>query len=90
MLRGLLGWLWGWGKGLRQGFGDVGLAGPAEDLPVVHVALVGDGLEVALCCAHKLDEVAVVVGEARVHCVSPPYLLAEGWMRAHKGGCAGV
>jgi hypothetical protein len=78
------------GESLGEGFCDVGLAGPPEDLVVTQVACVRHGLHVALCRLDEFDEVAVVIGQARVHDVGPPYLRAEGVLRAHKGGCDGV
>ncbi len=82
---GLRGWLWrgfgGWlfrglGEGLGESLGDVGLAGPPEDLVVAQVAVVRDCLHVAFGGLDEFDEVAVVVGEAHVHGVGPPYLRA--------------
>ena len=84
------GWLWLCGESLGQGLGDVGLAGPPEDLVVTQVTCVRHGLHVAFGGADELDEVAVVIRQAQVHGVGPPYLRAKGVLRAHKGGCEGV
>ncbi len=84
------GWFGDWGEGLGEGLGDMGLAGPPEDLVVAQVAVVRDCLHVAFGGLDEFDEVAVVVGEAHVHGVGPPYLRAKGVLRAHKGGCDGV
>ena len=62
--RGLFGRL---RESFGQGLGDVGLAGPPEDLVVAQVARVGDCLHVAFGGVDEFDEVAVVIGQAQVH-----------------------
>ena len=76
------GWGEGWGKSFGEGLGDVGLAGPPEDLVVTQVARVGDCLHVALGGLDEFDEVAVVIGET--HLCGPPHIPPCGAVRAHK------
>jgi hypothetical protein len=74
--------LWGAGECFGQGFCDVGLAGPPEDLVVAQVAVVGDDLHIALGGLDEFDQVTVVIGQT--HLCGPPYTPPCGVVRAHK------
>ena len=75
------------GESFGEGLGDVGLAGPPEDLVVTQVARVGDCLHVALGGLDEFDQVAVVIGQSCMHDFCVPSIYTPMWQVARAQIC---
>jgi hypothetical protein len=78
---------WGLGECFGKGFCNVRLAGPPEELVVIQVPLVGDGLEVAFGGVDEFDQVAVVIGQSCMHDCCVPSIYTPMWQVARAQIC---